>query len=570
MRLLKPSIRTSVLILVVVSMLPFYALLVYVIGLQREIERENLEQKAILLSKNLGITQEKLHATILESIESIVLAIRSFGADADTQEAFLAAYKGKNELFANIILTDVQGTLLRDVYSTKERVNYADRPYFQEALLSDRPVTAEYTISRTTGKPVLPYAYALRGADGRPSYVLIASLDLSVFEERLEGLIDESSGYVELVDRNGRLLYRSGDAYWIAGEEAAAPLGSESEDGLETLDSGALAANYIVKDSRGPAYRARAVLFMPPDGLSGFSSRGIVIAMFLLVAMSLIAYYVGERLIAKRIRTLSALAEEIGVGGGGGAPPNLGGADEISALTDRFKAMAIAVRERELAQEEARSALAASLAEKERLLDEKEILLKEIQHRVKNSYQLILSLLSLQADGLEGAPAQALKVAAGRLRSLATLHEHMRKGASAGKVVLKSYLEAVLSQLERESGARDRVRVEARIPPLELKPDRAGPLGLIVNELVGNAYRHAFAGGKEGTLLVTLEQVGVDSARLTVRDDGPGLPPSVDPLDPSRCGLGFTIAVMLAAQLGGSFERLRLDKGFGASVRFPL
>ncbi|MBK3733682.1 AAA family ATPase [Azospirillum brasilense] len=201
-------------------------------------------------------------------------------------------------------------------------------------------------------------------------------------------------------------------------------------------------------------------------------------------------------------------------------------------------------------------------------LDEKEALLKEIHHRVKNNLQLVTSLLNLQARRIEDEAVAALFAdSRDRVRSMALVHENLYRLGNFARVPMREHLESVCAHLlrayARQAGA---VRLVTEMADLQLDLDRAVPCGLIVNELVSNALKHAFPGGRGGVLGVVLAVDGRE-CRLTVRDDGVGLPGGYDP--DRMDTLGFQLIADLTEQLRGSLE---YNPGTGTEfvVAFPL
>ncbi len=188
-------------------------------------------------------------------------------------------------------------------------------------------------------------------------------------------------------------------------------------------------------------------------------------------------------------------------------------------------------------------------------LHEKEILLKEVHHRVKNNLQIVSSLLRLQ-EGDEAGPSRNLQESQNRIRSMALIHEHLYQSQDLANIDFSAYLKELVDNLLASYGARsERVRAEVRVLTCPLSLDTAIPCGMIVNELVANALEHAF-GTEGGTLWVSY---GPDNGHheLRVADDGRGLPDDFD-IDRGD-SLGLRLVSALTAQLGGdlAFESSR-------------
>jgi two-component sensor histidine kinase len=209
-----------------------------------------------------------------------------------------------------------------------------------------------------------------------------------------------------------------------------------------------------------------------------------------------------------------------------------------------------------------------------RALDDKNTLLKELYHRVKNNLQLIISMFNLQVRALGDSPAcQPLLEAAGRVRAMALVHERLYQSGTLSVIVLDVYVAELCDRLAGAASAQQRgiaVRVEAE--PAQAGLDVAVPLGLLLNELVSNSLKHAFPEGRHGTIQVRLAHVRPNAMQLTVTDDGIGLPPRFDRTSAQTLGLKLVSA--LSDQLRASFtlENHALDgrSGVLATLVFSL
>ena len=187
-------------------------------------------------------------------------------------------------------------------------------------------------------------------------------------------------------------------------------------------------------------------------------------------------------------------------------------------------------------------------------LQEKELLLKEIHHRVKNNLQVISSLLSLQGTLIKEPGAQRLfEETRDRVRSMASIHEMLYQSTDLARIDFSGYITNLASQLFSSYNVNpDRVRLQTDVEPVSLGINLGVPCGLLINELVTNALRHAFPGDRSGTIAVSMRETPDHSIRLSVRDDGIGLPADVDVENADS--LGFQLVTTLAGQLSASLE----------------
>jgi len=216
----------------------------------------------------------------------------------------------------------------------------------------------------------------------------------------------------------------------------------------------------------------------------------------------------------------------------------------------------------------AEEAIRASAEQLRSSLAEKEILLKEIHHRVKNNLQVISSLLRLQSSRLRTAPTpEMFHESQNRIRSMALVHEKLYQSAELSRIDFRSYVKSLAALLLRSYGERTgSIAIKAQVQDVLLNVTLAVPLGLIVNELVSNALKHAFPEGRGGEIRIDLTAPEPGRYRLSIADDGVGLPGSIDWNTTET--LGLQLVRTLTEQIGGALER-REGSGTGFTITFP-
>jgi len=197
----------------------------------------------------------------------------------------------------------------------------------------------------------------------------------------------------------------------------------------------------------------------------------------------------------------------------------------------------------------------------------KDVLLREVHHRVKNNLQTISSLLNMQAELLPDAAArQALRDAQRRVHSMALIHEQVYGDKDMEEVDFGGYAKRLTRDLFESFGAAaGRVRLRFALDPVSLAMDQMIPCGLILNELVTNSLKYAFPGERAGEILVSLRCADGQTVSMTVSDNGVGLPPRVE--GKRAESLGTRIVEILTKQLGGSFDRQSAG-GVSSTVTF--
>lgn len=200
-------------------------------------------------------------------------------------------------------------------------------------------------------------------------------------------------------------------------------------------------------------------------------------------------------------------------------------------------------------EERAREALA-------RALEENRMLLREVHHRVKNNLQTVSALIQIQPGDPEGKDELMRRIAA-----MTAMHEHIYGSDQFGQLDIADYIRRLVAGLCDGYGSAVKVRCD--LEPIKVGVDQALPLGLIVNEVVSNAFKHAFPDGRPGTITVTLKAEEGGHAVLRVRDDGVGFRPG------RRVGMGSRLIQGLVRQIEGNCE-YQDDHGTVFVLNFPL
>ena len=197
-------------------------------------------------------------------------------------------------------------------------------------------------------------------------------------------------------------------------------------------------------------------------------------------------------------------------------------------------------------------------------LHEKEVLLKEVHHRVKNNLQIISSIFSLQRDHVADDPRSLalLHESQNRIRSMSFIHESLYQNTNFSQVDFAQYIGGLSRNLVMSYSLTGKVLLHTELQPLMLDLDKAIPCGLILNELISNALKHAFPGNNGGNINIGLvEEEG--TVRITLGDDGAGFP--ADYVEDRDRGLGMELVEMLIDQLDGQIGRSGPEEAQGTS-----
>jgi two-component sensor histidine kinase len=402
---------------------------------------------------------------------------------------------------------------------------------------------------------------------GRLARVVAAGLLVDVFirNESLSRI--NATQRVWLVDRdNAPMLLTSGRVEELPGMTMMQRL-------MDQPDAGAVESQ--ARNGQEFAYAVsaldadmRLVVGLPTGDIrraaNGMLLRRIAeLAAFLLACLVVIVAG-ADIAIARPLRLLAGKVREWRPGAPFGSKPMRGEPEEVRRLELAFTDAAVAIAARE---EELRAALR-----------QRDLLMAEIHHRVKNNLQIVASLLNLQANRLRDPAAKAeFGTARDRVQALATLHRHLYTNRTFEAIELRPFLEELCQQLFSALGETPgrRIRLAVEAGQIEIVTDQAVSLALLVTEAVTNSIKHAFPDGATGTITITVRTGPAvmedgepgEEVLLSIRDDGQGMNEAEEGND----GIGMTLIQGFAQHLGGEIERHQADGGgTELNLHFPL
>ncbi|BDG74806.1 sensor histidine kinase [Roseomonas fluvialis] len=457
--------------------------------------------------------------------------------------------------YSNFWVLGGAGELLCSGVPTPRGGNYAALDYFDAARSAGGFALGEFTIGIVSGRAVLPAAVPILAPDGTMTALVGGGLFLDSFLQTERRAPTIAEHHVWLLDEDGTTL-PLGNA--IAGALPPAPdldrLRRYTADALQGVARDGSALIWAAEQLE----RGLVLLVGLPVGAiqdaarQALQQRLIELTVFVLACLA--AILIGVELgVSRPLRRLAARVRTWAPGrpyeaqSGGSVPV------EVFELDRALTAAAAALQDRE-------QALTAAL-------QQRDLLMAEIHHRVKNNLQIVASLLSLQSDRMRSETARReFAVARDRVQALAMLHRHLYMNQTFQRMSLRPFLEELSRKLGEAigggSGGSVAIRVEA--DDIELGADESISLALLLTEAVSNSVRHAFPDGRPGTVTISLRVEGT-TALLRVSDDGVGIDGAADAGD----GLGTQLINGFAAHLGGVAE-FTSGPGTTVSVRFPL
>jgi two-component sensor histidine kinase len=202
--------------------------------------------------------------------------------------------------------------------------------------------------------------------------------------------------------------------------------------------------------------------------------------------------------------------------------------------------------------------------------ERKEALLREVHHRVKNNLAVICSLFYLQSThSREEETVQIFRDMENRVHSMALVHESLYGSENLARIDFGEYAHALVKDIFSSYGSPDvPLRLRTALEPVIMNIDMAVPCGLILNELMANAFKHGFPSGMKGEITLTLHQGPEGRCRLCVEDNGVGIPADLDLS--TRKSVGLTLVRSLTRQIRGSFELVKINPGTSACLQFTV
>ena len=496
------------------------------------------------------------------------------------KEALLQSLSGLENSFKRLFIFDPND---REILTVSRRSQAIEQqrecPYCQEALRAVRSslqYTSSVYIDSTTNEPALLIGIPMTDAYGVHQGSLLGEVNLKFMWEVVERIPSDGLGLAYVVDNTGALIAFGDPARVLRGDNVRYielvedfVSGRIQAEGMRARLYRGISGEWVIGAGTPLESLDWAVIVEVPvlEASRGIIQRTIIsIAVFLILAG--LAAFVGVRLAHRLSGPIVRLMDTAGriAHGERAIRADITGPREIVALREAFNSMTsqldatMSSLEQQIEEvKEKESALRKSLSEKEALL-------REIHHRVKNNLQVISSLLHMQSARSEDVNVRSvLAESEHRLRTMALVHEALYRTDNFAGIDVGAHLRRTLEELLR-SYARTDLTARVEVEKVDLPIDTAIPCGLIVNELVTNTLKYAFPEKRKGTITLKLFRLEDGNVELIVQDDGIGFPEGVD--FRTMRSMGMTIVTSLVEQLSGT---ITMDNTPGTTfhIRFP-
>jgi two-component sensor histidine kinase len=530
--------RLSLLLAIVLLVPTAFGVAAAIQHYQSQVEEalRSIERYATLASSNENnlIWQSERITEDLGRDPTIQAAIAG-NVDLEACEKVLKTAIGPYPAYAVASLLDTHGHPICRSTGNRKPSDASTTQWFKEAI-DGQPSLSGYTFAPALNQPILVYGTPVKDAAARVLAIigLAIRIDWMSSSGQEPGLPPEAS--VDLLDRDGRPLVMSDPGGQNgAGLPPAEMLQQIARGGVRRFDAvgtDGVARNYAVHAIAGGGLFI--VLGQPTGTLIAPLQRDLAIQISILALVvlgGLAAALIGSRLLVTR--WIAKLREEARAIAAGQVGPT-----ESFALNETLIAMGKRIKARE-------SELSESVAQKQ-------MMLREIHHRVKNNLQTVTSLLNLYARIPRGeAIKQAFADVQTRINALALVHRHLYESQDLREIDLAAFMTGLCRLVQDGCGVpARRVKLDVAIPTATMTGDRAIPLALLTTEILTNAFKHAFPENRAGAIGVRLTVGEHGAARLVISDNGVGTAQRTETSLPST--MGQTLIGAFTRQLGGT------------------
>jgi two-component sensor histidine kinase len=523
-------------------------------------------EQSLAQAAQLSATEE---VTMISASREILTSLAShpdvqLGTGIACRRALQRAIGGLDQ-YVGAAVVNAKGEVTCTSSALRNPVQVGDRDWFKDIMGGASFTVSDLLVSRWLGTWGIVTAVPL--SDGEQSIngsvALFISLEWLTRRFRQAAPGDDSA--LALLDSKGEVLTvqpsSSLQSRLPTREVINAHLGNRALGGQpQTFRSRAVDGTWRLY-AISPLLEGRIFVILGTPVLTAIGPLALQVAWgvltpFLMWALAIAVVWFGiEHLVVRWITYLERITSAYASGRHGVRPERVADAPaEIRSLGETFSRMADLISSRE--------------AELRESLHQKEVLVREIHHRVKNNLQLVMSLLNLHARRIRDPRAEeAFAEARSRINALATLHRRLYESESLQEIDLRWFLEDLCAELRRGGLSRGRqVELLVDSPNEVIGPELAVPLGLLVTEAITNAYKHAFLDRAEGKIRVQVERESPETLVIRIQDDGAGFDPSQ--VNADATGLGRSLIEAFVRQLHGELQT-RTDQGTIVEVRFP-
>jgi two-component sensor histidine kinase len=497
---------------------------------------------------------------LLEGTRRIITTMMKHPSVPDQQEECTAYFKSviaDLEIYREAAFIDRDAKFHCSTIPIPATLNVRDRIYFREPLETGRFTVGTLTVGRVTGETSIHVSMPYRSSDGRADGVVVLILNPEKIAQEFEARQWPPQHRLTVFDRNGSVVLR------IPRQQEDQPSMRDKDIFERARD--APPGTFLLKQQQ--TAHDEIVGFVPlkgpPEGLvvavsidsdvalarlRSISWHSFVVGLIAIILATIATWLAAHILIRRPVLAMLNTARRRESGDTSAHFPKLPSTSELGVLS---------------------TALARMSEKVDQLLEQKEFLLRELQHRVMNSLNILSSLLVLQSKhASEPAVREQLGRAQQRILAMGAVYRHLYSADITARVEFSEFLGMICRESERAyiGGVRPSIHCEADV--VEVSGNQAASLAVLAHELITNALKHAYAEGEAGPIFVKLKRNADDgSVELSVADRGKGIPADVTSERPPS--LGFKVIMATVRQFNAGLEIRRLKPGTEIVIRFP-
>ncbi|MEX0589697.1 MAG: histidine kinase dimerization/phosphoacceptor domain -containing protein [Xanthobacteraceae bacterium] len=548
------SLRSRLTVLVAIAAVPSLALVAYNTMEWRGFLERQAGEQALASARQISAELTQL----AEGTRHLMLTITRHPSVPDNEAECAAHFSSvieKLAIYREAALIDREGRFHCSTVAIPPTLDVRDRIYFREPLRTGKFTIGTITVGRVTGERSLHVSMPYQSPDKRFDGVIVFILNPDRIAREFARRAWPADQRLSVLDREGSLVFTVPPT----DEVAARAIGREAFERTQHAPGRAL----IVRRPQGTD---EIVGFTPldedPDGL--FVAVGIDLDIALaplwdtawrstiLALIAILLALLGTTLAAmwllqRPVLAMLDTARRQEAGDTNAQFPKVSGRSELGQLSTALSSMSEKVNG---------------------LLEQKEFLLRELQHRVMNSLQILSSLLLMQSrHASDPATREQLQQARERVLSMGTVYRHLYRTETVGPLEFGEFLRLICAESERAYGGASGAKIVVETEPLFVSGGTATSLAVLMHELITNALKHAYAEGTEGTIKISMQRTKRGRIEFRVADRGRGMPDDFDIDAPTS--LGFKVITATIRRFGGTLSINRLDPGTEFLIAFP-
>jgi two-component sensor histidine kinase len=527
------TLRRRLQAIITLALLPVVLVSIFQGVARARLDIENVHDRLIQSARNVSAGDQNLLAAAEQVLRAVgsLSDVRNMSGNCD---GVLADTLIGVRYFSNLTRIDANGRVVCSAMALAHGLSVKGYTVFDEAQKTDGMAVSNELTSRVTGQPVIGGMLALHKPDGSFDGTVAIALDVHWIDYMMRSAALPKGAAVVVYDRVGKVIATNNKDVGAAIAKSARTSGadpnamSSAQDsrgdtwryGTSSLMGNAIFVAFAMGEGRlfGPTYLHVGLDFALPILMIGFAWFAIWLA--------------ADRQVTQWISYLRRIAAAYRSGHYAIRPDLAEAPAEFKLLGDALSEMAEGIQDRDRRLHEA--------------VDMKTTLIKEIHHRVKNNLQIVMSLLSIQANQVKDPVAKdALLQAQTRINALALVHRILNELEDQSTLDIRQLLEELCHQIAGGM-SHDQVKVEVNVPSRVVSGSLAVALALFTVEALTNIFKHAFPGERQGVIRVTMTPVEGGKLRLAIADDGVGFA-----MDTTGKSVGSRLIKTFGLQLGG-------------------